>query len=124
MAEYLKRMLAAKVRDAFKFRDCVQKLDDLRGEAHVWLYITSAREFHIAIWRGKTFPSESEWWTFLRCLPDEVRPSPLPHYEQITPRGRHVFKAHWRLSIPNPFGERDDETTPAPAQRPAQSPRA
>lgn len=118
--DYLKRILAAEVRKALFARDCVQKLDELRGQAHVWLYVTAAREFHIAIWRSKSFPSESEWWTFLRALPDEIRPAKLPHYEQARPnKDRWVFKAHWRLSTPNPFGESDDEqTTPAPTQRP------
>ena len=111
--DVLKRLLVEKVRDAFIARDCVQKLDELKGEAHVWLYITAAREFHFCIWRAKQYPSESEWITFLRHLPPEILPpGPLPRFEQFAPRGRKVLKAHWRLSKPNPFGESDNEQKP------------
>lgn len=123
----LKDLLREKVTFAFLHRDRVQKLDDLAGQAHVWLYITDAREFHIAIWRGKVFPSQSEWDTFLRHLPREVLPrGPLPTFEQVNQPGRKVLKAHWHIQVPQPFGEPHDDqaTTTTPNQRPTAQPPA
>jgi len=104
-ANYLQTLLAQKVRAALALRETRQQIDDLKGGAHVHLYVTSARELHIAVWRLSVFPSESEWVTFCRSLPVEVWPAgTFPEPESLTHRGRKIFKAHWRISTPEPFG--------------------
>lgn len=122
MSQTHRRLLAEMVHTALLARDHLQKIDDIDGQPHVWLYVTSARIFNIAIWHAKTFPSESEWITWLRNLPPEILPAgPLPSPQQQRDqhnRYRHMLKASWKLSVPNPFGEHDEETTPAQGHQP------
>ena len=114
---WLELMLLERAQYAWLARDRVQRLE-FRGGAHVWLYITAAREFHLAIWRTRVFPSDTEYWVFFRALPETIQPRlPLPVYHKLEHQGRKILKAHWRILSAAPFGADDAITTEEPSER-------
>lgn len=112
----LRGLLKLKVHDAMLNRECRQEIESTNGAPNIWIFVTSARVLHVAIWRSNEFPKESEWDAVMRAMPRDVMPRHAPNPRQVPQRYRKMLYASWRLARPA-FGGQEDTSPTQPQVR-------
>lgn len=72
--------------------------------ATVALYLDAERQFHFRVSRHLVWPGEREWSTFVKHLPERVRPDEYPVHDKKTANAIFAFAAVWPMTLPM-FGE-------------------
>lgn len=68
--------------------------------ANVALYLDADHQFHFRVSRHLVWPGDREWSTFVKHLPERVRPDEYPVPEKKTTNAIFSFTATWPLTLP------------------------